>query len=401
MLEHAGSPLPDVHAASVRPSTHRHVAIVDDNPADRHWMRAALKSLEDCRVTVHGDARDFLAMLRAGNAPDLTLVGYRMPVVDGLQVGAALSVAADAHGHASASWVLLTGLPDDEIDEQARRLGALDVLSKPMRADDLRVRVRRLLRRAEGHESLAAGSVAGGGISDEVLFEVLARVSRLRDDTTGSHVRRMALYAVEIARQLGQPSDYLDALRLAAPLHDIGKIGVPDRILNKRGALDPEEMSVMRRHAAYGAAVLRGSGSKVLEMARQIALSHHEKFDGSGYPQGLRGEAIPLEARIVSVADVFDALTTRRPYKEPWPVAVATDHIRRESGAHFDPQVIDAFVAVLPQIVRISEALADPADPAVADSAPTAVPFAARLPDPAAGLLAAPAAAPTVAPVAA
>ena len=261
--------------------------------------------------------------------------------------------------------------------------------------------MRRLLRRAEGHESLAAGSVAGGGISDEVLFEVLARVSRLRDDTTGSHVRRMALYAVEIARQLGQPSDYLDALRLAAPLHDIGKIGVPDRILNKRGALDPEEMSVMRRHAAYGAAVLRGSGSKVLEMARQIALSHHEKFDGSGYPQGLRGEAIPLEARIVSVADVFDALTTRRPYKEPWPVAVATDHIRRESGAHFDPQVIDAFVAVLPQIVRISEALADPADPAVADSAPTAVPFAARLPDPAAGLLAAPAAAPTVAPVAA
>jgi len=236
--------------------------------------------------------------------------------------------------------------------------------------------------------------------------QVAREFANLRDFETGGHLERMAHYTRLIARELqqshGLSDETIEHLYLFAPLHDIGKIGVPDRILNKRGALDPEEMSVMRRHAAYGAAVLRGSGSKVLEMARQIALSHHEKFDGSGYPQGLRGEAIPLEARIVAVADVFDALTTRRPYKEPWPVAVATDHIRKESGAHFDPLVIDAFVAVLPQVVRISEALADPADPAAADrSGPTAAAFDALSPAPVAAPTGAPTVAPTAAPTAA
>ena len=358
MLDSEGSTKPPPARETLfAPRAHR-LAIVDDNPADRYWMTAALRSLEGCTVTVHHDARNFLAELRDGRVPDLSIVGYRMPVVDGLQVGAALSAADYGPASAAPPWLLLTGLTDAEVDEQARKLGALDVLTKPMRAEEFRMRVRRFLRHADGLEASKPEHRQGGSLRDDVLldvlFDVLARVARLRDDNTGSHVRRMALYAVEIARKLGQPREYLDSLRLAAPLHDIGKIGVPDRILNKREALDSEEMAVMRRHAAYGAAVLRGTGSQALEMARRIALSHHERFDGSGYPQGLREQDIPIEARIVAVADVFDALTTRRSYKDPWSTAAAVDHIRRQSGTHFDPAVVAAFIAALPEIARIS-----------------------------------------------
>lgn len=333
----------------------RVIAVVDNNPAHCHWIRAALRPLAHTCLQVHHDAASFLEALKQGPLPAAALVDHGMPGRDGLQLGAALSHAG---GPSGVPWILMTGLVDDEIDLQARALGAAEVLTKPMHASDLRRHVRRLLQARD--QSLVANLHQGGSLPEVMLFDVLARVSRLRDDTTGSHVMRMARYAVEIARQLGKPDDYLDHLLLAAPLHDIGKIGVPDRILNKRGALDPEEMGTMRRHPAYGAAVLRGDGSAALTMARHIAAAHHERFDGQGYPEGLSGDAIPLEARIVAVADVFDALTTRRPYKPAWEVGEAIRFIEDGAGRHFDPAVVNAFTRALPRILEVMQGLADP-----------------------------------------
>ena len=333
----------------------RLVAVVDNNLAHCLWIQAALRTLPNTRVQLHHDAQSFLDALKRGPMPAAALVDQGMPGRDGLQIGAALSHAGAPSG---VPWILMTGLVDDEIDLQARALGAAEVLTKPIHAGDLRRHIRRLL--VSPNQSLSAHLQSGGALPEVMLFDVLARVSRLRDDTTGSHVMRMARYAVEIARELGRPADYLDQLLLAAPLHDIGKIGVPDRILNKRGPLDADEMTTMRRHPAHGAAVLRGEGSAALEMARHIAGAHHERWDGRGYPEGLAGEAIPLEARIVAVADVFDALTTHRPYKKAWDVEEAVGFIREGAGAHFDARVVEAFIRALPPILEVMQALADP-----------------------------------------
>jgi putative two-component system response regulator len=336
-------------------SDERPVAVVDDNAADCHWIRTALRPLEGCLVSVHRDSRRFLAAVMAGERPRLVLVNYQMPLVDGLEVGATLS---SLHPEDPIRWILMTGRITDEIEAQARGLGASDVLEMPLRGEELRRRVRKALTLAAAWGP-AGETHAGARLPESDLFDVLARLARLRDDTTGSHVRRMARYSVCIAQQLGCSQSHRDALLLAAPLHDIGKIGVPDRILNKPGALEPDEMALMRRHAAYGAAVLRGAGSATLVMARAIALCHHERFDGGGYPQGLAGEATPLEARIVAVADVFDALTTRRPYKAAWDTEAAVNFIRANSGTQFDPAVVRAFDAALPMILDVKFALGD------------------------------------------
>lgn len=340
------------------------IAVVDDNAADCHWLRTALRPLSDCPVTVYRDSRQFLAAVAGEARPELALVNYQMPLVDGLQVGATLS---SLHPRHPIRWMLMTGEVSDEVDAQARGLGASDVLELPLRGEDLRRRVRRAMA-ASLVPGVGRDPALGAQLPESHLFDVLARLARLRDDTTGSHVQRMASYSACIARHLGCSPEHCSALLLAAPLHDIGKIGVPDRILNKAGALEPEELALMRSHAAYGAAVLRGAGSPALAMARTIALCHHERFDGGGYPQGLAGEAIPLDARIVAVADVFDALTTRRPYKDAWSTADAVGLIREQSGAQFDPAVVRAFEAALPMILDIKRELRDERATAHADA---------------------------------
>ena len=178
-------------------------------------------------------------------------------------------------------------------------------------------------------------------------LQSLARAAEYRDDATGEHAKRVGRLSEEIARQMGMNDVKVEMIRLAAPLHDLGKIGIPDAILLRPGKLDEAEMAVIRRHPLIGAAILEEAKSPIMKMAREIALSHHEWWDGTGYPEGLKGEAIPLSARIVAVADVFDALTHDRLYKEAWTEAQAREEIDRHSGTHFDPIIVDALHLVL------------------------------------------------------
>jgi two-component system response regulator RpfG len=174
----------------------------------------------------------------------------------------------------------------------------------------------------------------------------LARAGEFRDEDTGLHLARMARYSRLIAEAIGQSSDETETIELAAPLHDIGKIGIPDHILLKPAGLNDEELVVMRDHARIGHEILKGSPSKYVNMGALIALGHHEKFDGSGYPGALSGEAIPLCARIVAVADVYDALTSVRPYKIAWSREAAFEYLRAQRGRHFEPRLVDAFISV-------------------------------------------------------
>jgi len=191
------------------------------------------------------------------------------------------------------------------------------------------------------------------------LIMRLARAAEFRDPETGAHIVRMARYAVLIARELQLPAAFQAMLLEAAPMHDVGKLATPDHILLKPGRLDAEEMAIMRRHAEHGANILAGSSSPLIQLAEQIARGHHEKFDGSGYPQALLGDAIPLAARMVAVADVFDALTSERPYKRPWSVEDARAFMQQQRGQHFCPSCLDAFFNCWDEVLAIRASLPD------------------------------------------
>lgn len=183
----------------------------------------------------------------------------------------------------------------------------------------------------------------------------LATAAEYRDDNTGTHLQRISRYAEVIAKNLGIAAERVELIKLASPMHDIGKIGVPDRILLSQGKLSGDEWDIMRSHAEMGHELLKGSHSELLEMAAVIALAHHERYDGSGYPKGLRGDEIPLEARIVAVADVFDALTTSRPYKPGYSIEETIEKMRKDAGTHLDPEVFRAFLKGLDEIRSVKE----------------------------------------------
>jgi putative two-component system response regulator len=187
----------------------------------------------------------------------------------------------------------------------------------------------------------------------------LARAAEYRDEDTGTHIQRMSHYSAAIARRMGLSDVEVENLLYAAPMHDVGKIGIPDRILLKTGSLDADEWEIMKKHTTIGAEILRGSDAKFIQLAEVVALTHHEKWDGSGYPRGLRGSDIPLAGRIVAIADAFDALTSRRPYKEPYSMEKAFNTIRDGSGTHFDPDLVDTFFAVESEVLAVSKEYKD------------------------------------------
>lgn len=334
-----------------------HVVVIDDEVVNRRLMQRILEESGFRRITLIADSME-IGILAEIN-PDVICLDLHMPAKDGFT---ALQEIRDTMPQLKQVPVLVfTADVSIPSRQRALELGANDFLNKPGEAIEIVLRVRNFLRTRKLYKELERYSL---DLENKVkrrtmeLYEAtedclwrLARASEYRDDDTGEHTIRVGVISSRIADRLGLDPEEVDMIRRAAPLHDIGKIGIPDSILLKPGKLTSEEFAVMRSHVKIGASLLAGSSSKLMLMAEKIALSHHERWDGTGYSMGLKGEEIPLPGRIVAVADVYDALTHDRPYKQAWPADKAVDEIKSQSGKHFDPQVVDAFV----QVVNSSE----------------------------------------------
>lgn len=311
--------------------------VVDDEPANLQVLKNILAA--DYRLLFARNGERAL-QLAASEAPDLVLLDVMMPGLSGHDVCRRLKAEAAT---AAIPVIFVTALADVEDEALGFELGAVDYLTKPVSPAIVQARVRNhlsLVRMEELHQTRLS------------IVQRLGRAAEFKDNETGLHVIRMSLFSQLIAREAGFSEDYADDLLNAAPMHDIGKIGIPDAVLLKPGRLDQDEWQIMRQHAEIGARIIGEDGSRLLRMARDIALYHHEKWDGSGYPYGLSGTDIPTEARIVALADVFDALTSERPYKKAWSIDDASALIREESGRHFDPELVEVFFRCLPQILQ-------------------------------------------------
>ena len=312
--------------------------LVDDEPTNLQVLRHILQA--DYRLLFATDGERALQVARE-QRPDLVLLDIMMPNMDGYAVCCALK--ADA-ATASIPVIFITALDDSQDETAGFDVGGVDYLTKPVSPPVVRARVRThlsLVRMEELRETRLQ------------IVQRLGRAAEYKDNETGMHVIRMSHFSQLLALAAGCSPAWAEDLLNAAPMHDVGKIGIPDAVLRKPGPLDADEWATMRRHPEIGAEIIGEYPSGVLQLAREIALAHHEKWDGSGYPRGLAGEAIPLSARIVAIADVFDALTTRRPYKEPWPVQEAMNHIAAQAGKHFDPALVALFAPLLPQLLEI------------------------------------------------
>jgi putative two-component system response regulator len=334
------------------------VCIVDDEPISRSVIRAVLSRSEEYEVECFSDAISALARCREVMF-DLVLVDYRMSDMDGITCIMHLRTLAD---YQFIPVIMLTADHDRELRLAAVRSGATDFLNKPFDPDELRVRAQNLLSLRKAQLALmdralhldAEVQQATRKLAEreEELIWRLGRAIELRDGTTQQHISRVAAVAEIVARTLGQSKAFCRTIYLAAPLHDTGKIGISDAVLNKPAALTDDERLEIQRHIEIGAQILKDGDSDLIRMAYDIALYHHEKWDGSGYGKGLSGTDIPLPARITAVADVFDALCSERPYKEAWSFDQSYAEILRQSGRHFDPRCVLAFTAGLTEIKK-------------------------------------------------
>ena len=343
------------------------ILVVDDERLNRVLMLKSLE-LQGYSVLLAEDGEQALGIVKE-TPVDLILLDVMMPRMNGFEVCAHLK---ENEVTRVVPVVMVTGLDDLEYRVKALDAGADDFLSKPVDMTELKARVRSLLkvkeyndyqqnyrreledeisRRTEqlrkAHSDLQSASL-------DTIYR-LSRAAEYKDEHTGSHLQRMSRYAVAIARRLGLPDETVEAILYAAPMHDVGKIGIPDRILLKPGKLDEQEWELMKQHTIIGARILEGSSQGFIKMAEIIAMTHHERWDGKGYPASLAGTDIPLVGRIVALADVFDALTSKRSYKEAFTVESSMEIIRKERGAHFEPEIVDAFFDVEPEILVIRE----------------------------------------------
>ena len=347
------------------------VLVADDDARQRRILEVRLNAMgHEVILAVDGDDAVQQAVRES---PDLVLLDAMMPKMDGFSAARTLKATPQT---SHIPIVMVTAL--SEVQDRVRALdaGADDFLTKPVDPSELKARVQSLLvvkAHSDHMRHCQHDLEAEVAKQTEALREALRKVqattldtihrlssaAEYRDYDTGDHLGRVSHCAAAVSRKLGQPESFTQMLLYAVPMHDVGKIGIPDRVLLKPGRLDADELRIMRTHVEIGVSILSGSDSEVLQLAEQIAQTHHEKWNGAGYPNGMRGEAIPLAGRITAIADVFDALCAKRPYKDPLPEEMALAIIRSETGQHFDPAVADAFLAVQADILCARNRLQD------------------------------------------
>ncbi len=313
------------------------ILIVDDEPSNLEVLRGILS---DAYVLAFARSGEQALESVRRHRPDLVLLDVMMPGIDGYEVCRRLKADREL---CHTPVIFVTALNDNVDEARGFDVGAVDYLTKPVSPAVVRARVR-------NHIAL---------VDQNVVLESLSIAGEFKDNETGAHVRRIGRYSEVVARRLGWADVGCRAIGMTAPLHDVGKIGIPDKIILKPGKLDEEEWALMRTHPERGAAIIGGKSSALMRMAVRISLSHHEKWDGSGYPYGVKGVDIPIESRIVAVADVYDALMSRRPYKPAWTEDAVIAHMAEQSGRHFDPEIISVFMNSIEEFASVRAAFPD------------------------------------------
>lgn len=339
------------------------ILIIDDQKLHVRLLEKILASAGYQKVYSTTNPRQAIDLYRQYQ-PDIVLLDLHMPEVDGFQV---IQQLKELKGDCYLPILALSIEKNQEIRLRVLAAGATDFLSKPYESIEVLVRIRNMIEiRILDDQVRNQNKILETKVRERTkelydtrldIIHRLARAAEFRDNETGAHVIRMSQYCAQLGNVAGLSETQCDLLLTASPLHDIGKIGIPDSILLKPGKLTPEEWEIMKTHTIIGTELLSGSGFALMKMAELIALTHHEKWDGTGYPKGLKGEDIPLVGRICGLCDVFDALTTKRPYKEAWSIDETIAEIKKQSGRHFDPHLVESFLKILPALLQIRQEL--------------------------------------------
>lgn len=336
-----------------------HALLVDDSRSVLDLLKRLVEAVGNVQATTFRDPLDALAAAKTTSF-DIVLVDYEMPGMDGI---ALIRELRSLPKFSDIPIAMITSIEADDVRLRALEAGATDFLPKRPQAIEFGVRLRNLIKlgsavrklnnqAAELADEVEAATRKLQEREEEIILR-LALAVEYRDNDTGDHTLRVAKYSRIIAEQLGLSERLCRDIYLASPLHDVGKVAIPDNILLKPGRLDAGEMAIIRTHAAIGGHILADSHCELIQLAAIIAEAHHERWDGSGYPNGLKGSEIPIAARIVMVADVFDALTTKRPYKDPMPIEQARQYLQKQKEKEFDPACVDAFLARWNDVVEI------------------------------------------------
>ncbi|MEW5733520.1 MAG: HD domain-containing phosphohydrolase [Thermodesulfobacteriota bacterium] len=344
------------------------ILIVDDAPDIIRLLTYFLETAGYKHIQGVTDSRLAMDTFREFR-PDLVILDIIMPHVDGFTILEEITrMEEDSH-----AVLVLTSLSDPEIRIKALEWGARDFLTKPFHRAEALARIRnilqaRLLYKLVREQNVNLEQTVAQRTRElaETRFQIircLGKAAEYKDEDTGLHIVRISKMAEALGKAAGLSPQICERLKNASPMHDIGKIGVPDHILQKKARLTPAEYQIMKGHTHMGADLLSGDDSELMKMARQIALTHHERWDGTGYPAGLSGEAIPVTGRIVAICDAFDALVSRRPYKNPWSVEATLAEMENEKGRHYDPGLFQIFLSILPEILKISEEFREADEP--------------------------------------
>lgn len=333
------------------------ILVVDDAPENIELLSGVLRPHYKVKAATYGDKA--LQIVNGKQRPDMILLDIMMPGMDGYEVCRRLK---SDPATSSIPVIFFTAMSEEEDEEKGLNLGAVDYIPKPIRPAIVLARIRTHLALYDQNRELEEKVRERTEELHDTRLEVIRRLSRaaeFRDDQTGLHVTRMSHYARLIAQALNVSDEWTDLVFSAAPMHDVGKIAIPDKILLKPGRLNGDEWEIMKMHSLHGAEIIGDHPSEVMQMAKVVALTHHEKWDGAGYPKGLKGTDIPLAGRIVALADVFDSLVSERCYKKAWAVEEAVVYIDEHSGRQFDPELVELFHSCLDDILKIKQEFPD------------------------------------------